>query len=293
MSLNADVRRKGKTVMTLVTRALASLLVLAALPVSTMAGGDTAPRTGTFPTHGVTLYWEEHGVSTNPPLLLVHGFGESMSVWQPYLPQLSGPYDVVLLDLRGHGRSTNPSNRFSFAEAAEDVLALMDHLHHPRFRAVGVSAGGITLLHVAIHTPSRIERLVLVGTAPYLPKEARARIQSITEDKDALEYFRQFASRGDDQARSLLHQFSELAASTDDPAFTPPQLATIEAPTLIVHGDRDEFFPVEVALGLYRSIPTSYLRIYPNGGHEPIYSPAAVNEFSTVLLEFLGSTWQH
>jgi pimeloyl-ACP methyl ester carboxylesterase len=268
-----------------------SVLLWLLLPAELSASASL--RTGTLAVHGVSLYWEEHGDPDHPPLMLLHGFGESMSVWQPYLPALTAQYNVVLLDLRGHGHSTNPSNAFTFTAAADDVLALMDHLHHPRFRAVGVSAGGITLLHVATRNPLILEGLVLVGTAPYLPSEARARIKAITQDKDAIEYFRRFSARGDEQAASLLRQFSALATSVGDPAFTPPQLAAIKAPTLIVHGDRDEFFPLELALELYRSIPTSYLKIYPNGGHEPIYEPAAVSEFSDLPLQFFAGAWKH
>jgi pimeloyl-ACP methyl ester carboxylesterase len=249
-------------------------------------------RAGTAAVNGVSLYWEEHGEPSNPPLLLLHGFGESMAVWKSYVPTLCDKYNIVLLDLRGHGRSTNPTNSFSFSAVSDDVRALMDQLHHQRFRALGVSAGGIALLHVATRTPARIESLVLVGSGPYLPQEARDRIRSIVKDRDAtLQYFRSFAARGDEQATSLLQQFSALASSMDDPAFTPPQLGTVTAPTLIVHGDRDEFFPVELAIQLYRSIPTAYLRIYPNGSHEPIYEPAAVAEFSTQLLEFFSNRW--
>ncbi len=265
--------------------------LLACLWLAPAVATSCAARSGTLVVNGVSLYWEEHGESSDPPLLLLHGFGESMSVWEPYVPILCAKYNVVLLDLRGHGHSTNPTNNFSFSTASDDVLALMDHRHHQRFRALGVSAGAIALLHVATHTPARVEALVLVGAAPYLPHEARERIHGIVKDKDALQYLRGFAARGDEQAASLLQQFSALASSVDDPAFTLPQLGTIRARTLIVHGDRDEFFPVELAVQLYRSIPTAYLRIYPNGGHEPIYEPGAVAEFSAQLLEFFGSNW--
>ena len=58
-------------------------------------------------------------------------------------------------------------------------------------------------------------------------------------------------------------------------AFTPPLLATITARTLIVHGDRDPLYPVELALEMYRSIPGSALWVVPNGGHGPIFGAFA------------------
>ena len=268
--------------------ALASLIFLLAFGV---ARGDTV-RSGTLDRAGATLYWEEHGDPANPPLVLLHGFGESMLVWRPYQDALAVNYDVVLLDLRGHGRSTNSQKDFSFEEAADDLLTLMDHLHHPHFRAVGVSAGGIALLHAASKAPGRFDGLVVVDAAPEIGPQARARIHEIVADKDSLTYLRRFAARGDHQVNTLLRQFAALADSSDA-AVTSEQLAAITAPTLIVYGDRDEFFPVEVAVGLFRSIRISYLRVYPNGGHEPIYDPHAVEDFSHLLLEFFSGKWQH
>jgi pimeloyl-ACP methyl ester carboxylesterase len=273
------------------TIVLTAAFLLVCLRLAPALAASCAARSGTLVLDAASLYWEEHGDPSAPPLLLLHGFGESMSVWAPYVPALCTRYDVVLLDLRGHGRSTNRTDRFSFRAASDDVLALMDQLHHRYFRALGVSAGAIVLLHVAVREPARVVSLALVGAAPYLPPQARERIRRIAADKDTLPYLRRFATRGDEQAASLNEQFSALASSVDDPAFTPPQLATITAPTLIVQGDRDEFFPVEMALELYRSIPNAYLRIYPNGGHEPIYEPAAVADFTAQLLDFLAGRW--
>jgi pimeloyl-ACP methyl ester carboxylesterase len=271
--------------------AAAAIFLLSSTLAPASLRAAPSSRSGTFETHGVSLYWEEQGDPAHPPLLLVHGFGESMAVWKPYLETLATEYDVVLLDLRGHGRSTNPADTFSFAAAAEDMLALMDHLHHPRFRAVGVSAGGMALLHIATEAPSRLEALAIVGAAPYLPAQARARVGQIAADKETMPYLRQFATRGDPQTAALLREFAALGDSISDPAFTPPQLAAVSAPTLIVYGDRDEFFPVELALELYRSIPRSYLKVEPNAGHEPIYDPKAVAGFSRLLLDFFGGSW--
>ena len=58
-----------------------------------------------------------------------------------------------------------------------------------------------------------------------------------------------------------------MGDDTTDMAFTRANLATIQARTLIVHGDRDRFFPAEMAMELYRGIPISQLWIVPNGGH--------------------------
>ena len=95
---------------------------------------------------------------------------------------------------------------------------------------------------------------------------------------------------GDDQIRMLYAQMRGLKDSHDDMAFTPPLLATIAARTLIVHGDRDPLYPVEMAMELFRSIPKSYLWIVPNGGHGPIFGKMAA-AFTDGALSFLRGEW--
>ncbi len=70
---------------------------------------------------------------------------------------------------------------------------------------------------------------------------------------------------------------------------TSPYLATIKARTLIVHGDRDEFFPVDIPVEMYKAIPGSQLWIVPNGDHVPIYD-ARTPEFLRVTRQFLAAT---
>jgi pimeloyl-ACP methyl ester carboxylesterase len=86
----------------------------------------------------------------------------------------------------------------------------------------------------------------------------------------------------------LFDQMRGLKDSHDDMAFTAPLLATISARTLIVHGDRDPLYPVELAIELYRAIAASALCVVPNGGHGPIFGPLAA-PFVATALPFLAS----
>ena len=88
---------------------------------------------------------------------------------------------------------------------------------------------------------------------------------------------------GDEQIAALYDMTRGFATSYDDLAFTPPQLGTITAHTLIVHGDRDPLYPVELALEIYRSIPGSALWVVPNGGHGPIFGPLAAPFVETAI----------
>jgi pimeloyl-ACP methyl ester carboxylesterase len=133
--------------------------------------------------------------------------------------------------------------------------------------------------------------MVLVSATPYFPAPARAAMARFTVDSlsDAeWTTLRQRHVHGDDQIRMLYAQMRGLKDSHDDMAFTPPLLATIAARTLIVHGDRDPLYPIEMAVELYRSIPASALWIVPNGGHGPIFGPMAASFAETALVYLSG-----
>lgn len=72
----------------------------------------------------------------------------------------------------------------------------------------------------------------------------------------------------------------------DEMNFTPPLLAQITAPTLIVYGDRDFLYPVEMGVEMYRAIPRSALWVVPQGGHGPIFGEASAR-FGETALAFL------
>ena len=227
--------------------------------------------------NGFQLHYENRG--TGEPLLLLHGGTGIGADWQ--LVFTGGDPDgfrVVVPDLRGHGRSTNPSRTFTFRQCAQDMFALLDRLGIERTKAIGLSAGAKTLLHMATRQPARMDAMVLVSATPYFPAQVRAAMAQLSVDSfsDAdWATHRQRHVHGDEQIRVLYEQMRGLKDTHDDMAFTPPLLGTITARTLIVHGDRDPLYPVELALEMYRSIPSSALWVVPNGGHGPIFSRLA------------------
>src|SRR6185295_14258412 len=137
-----------------------------------------------------------------------------------------------------------------------------------------------------------VEAMVLVSATPYFPAPVRAAMAQLTVDafSDAdWAVQRQRHVHGDDQIRMLFDQMRGLKDSYDDMAFTPPLLGTITARTLIVHGDRDPLYPVELAMELYRSIPASSLWVVANGGHGPIFGALAAPFVETALAHLKGS----
>ena len=244
-----------------------------------------------FHVNGVDLHYEVAG--EGEPLLWLHGFMGSGADWKYIFTEPPAGYRVIAPDLRGHGASTNPSGSFLFREAARDVLALLRHLGLDRTKAIGLSGGGITLLHMATAEPSAIASMVIVSAPPYFPEQARAIQRHATEamfSKTDMDLMRKRHTQGEGQIQQLFAQSRAFAETYDDVNFTPPYLGTITADTLIVFGDRDPFYPVSLGLELRAAIPRSYLWVVPNGGHGPVFGDAAPR-FAETALAFLRGDW--
>ncbi len=240
---------------------------------------------------GVEIFFEERGDPAAEPLILLHGFTGSGADWRLVfdLDALAREYRVLIPDARGHGRSTNPTGEFSVRRCALDVLGLLDTLGVESFRAVGLSLGAKTLLHVATRAPARVRAMVLVSATPYFPEQARSlmRAAGAAEHSEAeWALMRSQHRHGDDQIRALWRTAATFAASYDDMNFTPPYLSTITAQTLLVNGDRDPLYPVELSVEMYRAIPRSRLWIVPDEGHVPIFGEAR-DAFVKTALTFL------
>jgi len=246
---------------------------------------------GTERIDDIEMYYEVRG--EGDPLVLLHGGGGVGGNWRLLFAEPPAGFRLVIPDLRGHGRSTNPSGQFTFRQCALDVFALLDRLGIGRFCAIGLSMGAKALLHAATQQPDRIEGMVLVSAAPYFPEQARAAMRSVTPDNRSEAEWAQMRAwhrHGDPQIREIWRQVNAFAVSYDDMNFTPPYLSTITARTLIVHGDRDPLYPVSLATEMYAAIPRSYLWVVPNGGHGPIFGDRGA-PFVQTALEFLRGAW--
>jgi len=94
---------------------------------------------------------------------------------------------------------------------------------------------------------------------------------------------------GDEQIVALWDWDRGMKDSRDDMNFTPQSLSKITASTLIVYGDHDFLYPVEMAVEMYRAIPRSALWVVPNGGHGPVFFDAAA-QFAQTALSFFRTS---
>ena len=117
--------------------------------------------------NGVQLYFEVHG--SGEPLILLHGFGGCSQDWSPLITDWSANFQLIIPDMRGHGRSSNSSSVFRHRDSAADIFALLNHLGIGTFKGLGVSGGGNVLLHLATQQPQRVQAMVLVSATNYFP----------------------------------------------------------------------------------------------------------------------------
>jgi len=271
--------------MWLLSRLVAVLLILLSASV---AWALPSPPGHVIHVNGTDVHYVDRG--KGEPLLLVHGFGACAADWGSIAATLAQDYRLIIPDLRGHGWSTDPATSFSTLRSSDDISALLNSLGLRSVRAIGLSMGGMVLLHLASREPDRISSMVLVSSASQLPDQARAISRGTTMQTlsgVAGDMWRSCAVHGEEQMRGLIDRVRSYENDTDDINFSAAQLHTISARTLIVQGDRDRLFPVETTLKLYRAIPNSELWIVPGGGHVPIWGDRKP-DFLRVAREFLN-----
>lgn len=271
---------------------LAAPVLLCMTFASAESTSSSVPESHTVQVNGAEIHYVT--VGQGDPLVLLHSGTQSGRMFDPFVDEFSEQYRLIIPDLRGHGGSTNPAGKWSTRQFAADIFALLDHIGVERFKAIGASAGAMTLLHMATTQPERVEGMVVVGVGTYLPEDCRNILSGTNVDALPEEAWNRLRARhvhGDEQIRALYGWVASLADSYNDMTFTPPLLSTITARTLVVHGDRDYCFPASMAWDIYHAIPSAYLWVVPNGSHVPIGGQNA-DLFAATSLDFLAGRWE-
>jgi pimeloyl-ACP methyl ester carboxylesterase len=146
---------------------------------------------------------------------------------------------------------------------------------------------------MATQQPERITDMVLMASTPYFPEECRELLSQMldTEWDDMWNSTLMHHHTSPEQVDTLRKQFHSFKNNYDDMNFTPPLLSTIKSRTLIIHGGRDTFFPADIPIILYKSIPDSYLWIMPNNDHA-VHAPTISHMFKTIH-NFLMYKWEN
>jgi pimeloyl-ACP methyl ester carboxylesterase len=235
------------------------------------------------------LHYQEHGVGD--PLLLVHGFTGDGEMWANVVSAFADRYRVIVPDLRGHGRSTGAPETIRHHRLGADLVALVDHLDIERAHFVGHSAGAVAMLFVGSQHPSRVRTLTLVGGTNAWDAHYRAYLRRRMAEWEAdpgwvdVQRLPHDPVHGEDHWRVLLAKLREVDDGLDELPFGPADLAAITRPALVLHGDRDPFFPVRVATTMYEAMPNAELAVLPAVGHGPPWERTYL--FVRVLADFL------
>jgi pimeloyl-ACP methyl ester carboxylesterase len=241
-----------------------------------------AARAGRTTHAGADLWYAELG--TGAPVLLLHGGLASSDYWGNLATTLAERYRVILMDSRGHGRSTRDDRPFSYELMASDVLALLDHLNIPKTVIVGWSDGAILGLLVSIHHPDRVSRLFAFAANTDPSGVADASANPIFQAYDA-RAAKEYAAFSQTPAEYTRFRDAVTKMWATQPNITKEQLRTITTPTWIVDGDHDEMIVRENTLLMADEIPRAGLLILPEVSHfaflqDPESFHAAVLRFS-------------
>jgi pimeloyl-ACP methyl ester carboxylesterase len=224
---------------------------------------------------------------SGPPVLLLHGgFGNGEN-WGYQVPALlDAGARAILIDSRGHGRSTRDARPFTYELMASDVVAVMDALHVDKAAFVGWSDGATIALILAMQHPTRVAGVFFFGgnMDPSGVKETSETMPIIG---------RIFGRHTRDYARlsSTPKRFDAFAEALvlmmkTQPSYTKRELAQIRVAVTIAHGVQDEFIKREHAEYLARSIPGAALAVLPEVSHfAPLQRPKVFNSSMLAFLE--------
>jgi pimeloyl-ACP methyl ester carboxylesterase len=236
--------------------------------------------------NGVDLYYEVYG--EGDPVLLLHGGLANGDHYMKVIPELQDAgYQVIVMDSRGHGRSSFDDTPISYEVMANDVLGLMDHLGIDKADLVGWSDGGIIGLELAIKHPDRLNKVVAYG-ANFDPTGVRLDIGQNA-------YFNAYIARAMEEYQRLspaperwdafLANISNMWAT--EPNYTEEQLKSITTPILILDGAKEEAIDLNQTKLMALLIPSATLEIMPDTGHFVLFEHP--DEFSRIVKDFLAS----
>ncbi len=272
---------------------LTMLLVLSWLPAGAADPWEMLPPTpapipaessGQVSANGISIYYAVYGRGS--PVILLHGGLANSDYWGNQIQALASHHSVIVMDSRGHGRSTRDLRPYGYDLMADDVVALMDALKVPRAEIVGWSDGGILGLDLAIRHRDRVGKILAFAantvTSGVKPGVEKNPTFAAFIERAGHEY--QSYSATPKQYDAFVEQISKMWA--DQPNWTDAQLKAITTPVLVVDGDHDEAIKREHTEYIAATIPGAGLLILPNTSHFAFLQDPAL--FNFAVLHFLG-----
>lgn len=242
-----------------------------------IAYGNNPAAGKTFVFNGDRFYYETYG--RGPPLLLIHGNGESISEFKGQIGDFSRRHQVIAMDSRGQGKSELGKTALTYEEMVEDVNALLEHLGLDHVKVLGQSDGGIIGLLLTIHHPDKVGMLAVMG-ANLEPDAAYPwAVDGIVRVRNRITA--ELAHSTDPKPLQLQLQFLDLLGN--QPHIPLADLKSIQVPTLVMAADRDVIRD-DHTLSIFHAISKSQLAIFPGATH--VIAGQDPARFNRTVLDF-------
>lgn len=265
----------------------------------------------------IELYYEDHG--SGKPVIFIHGYPLSGASWEKQVPALLDQgYRVITYDRRGFGKSSQPTGGYHYDTFAEDLHKVITHLNLQDFALVGFSMGGGEIArYFGKYGSAGVSKAVIIGgVPPFLlktddnPEGVEAGVfegiqKAVAADRYAFftEFFKNFyntdlllGKRVSEQAVQASWNIAAQASATASVACVPTwhedfrrDLARVDVPTLVIHGDDDRIVPMAAAgQRTAKLVKDARLVVVKGGPHCIPWTHA--QEVNAELLSFLGAT---
>jgi len=241
-----------------------------------------AAQSGFAPVAGIRIWYATFG--HGEPVIMLHGGLANADYWGHQVRALQGRFRVIVMDSRGHGRSSRNEQPFGYDLMASDVIAVMDHLKIGKAAIVGWSDGAIIGLDIAMKHPDRVSKLFA-----FAANSDPSGVADIAKS----EVFNAYIARAGEEYKRLSPTPTEYKAFVEQitkmwetqPNWTAADLAGIKVPTWIVDGDHDEAIKRENTEFMAANIPGAGLLIQPQVSHFSFLQDP--QQFSGDVMRFL------
>ncbi len=247
----------------------------------------------------IKIAYEISGSENLPKMVLIHGLFLNFDCWKYQLTSFEKDFQILRFDLRGHGRSTKPSKRFTIRDYVDDMTKLLEYLNWTNeLYLVGHSLGGMIAMVYGLENSSNVKKMVVADSFCFVSQEAitdvLGRINSSKLEKFALgigirglcpynEEIAQFVAK---LVTNHMTKKDCLIATAASAGFNICEhLKNLNLPVLVLVGEKDITTPVWASEMIHEWLPQSKLVIIPNSGHLTIFDHP--NEFNKIVLEFL------
>ncbi len=242
--------------------------------------------------NGIHIHYQQTGEGAD--IVMIHGVASNLALWhRDFVPSLAKRFRVTTYDLRGHGYSDTPPDRYSSADMAIDLKALLEHLKISQACLVGHSFGGLIALHYAVLNPTAVTKLILIDTGVPAVEPERKGVSLFEAWKAGLQRFGTFIpeEKGDDinylimetrklrlasgipqralpRIDKLMYQLEKTALIEDcraEAGLTLDKIVQVNHPVLLCYGERSP--AMATCRYLQSHLPRCHSVIIQGAGH--------------------------